>query len=79
LSYYNHFQIILSHNGVTIDGVIAFIELLQLITTGIMLSLFYALHNSLQDTIGHLSLLLSSLAVASLRLRTADISLPLGS
>jgi hypothetical protein len=44
-----------------------------------MLSLFYTVHKSLQDTIGFLSLLQSSLAVAWWRLPTAHFPLPLGS
>jgi hypothetical protein len=44
-----------------------------------MLSLFYILHNPLQDTFCLLSLLQFSLAVALQRLPTADIPFPLGS
>jgi hypothetical protein len=44
-----------------------------------MLALFYTLHKSLQDRLGLLSLLQSSLAVARWRLPTADVPLPLGS
>jgi hypothetical protein len=44
-----------------------------------MLSLFYTLYKPLQDTLGLLSLLLSSLAVAWKQLSRVDIPLPLGS
>jgi hypothetical protein len=44
-----------------------------------MLSLFYTLHKPLQDTLGLLSVLQSSLAVAWYRLSTADLPLTLGS
>jgi hypothetical protein len=44
----------------------------------IMLSLFYTLHKSLQDTLGLLSRLQSSVAVTRLRLPTVDFLLPLG-
>jgi hypothetical protein len=44
-----------------------------------MLSLFYAFHKSLYDTIGLLDLLQSSLAVAWYWLSTTDVPFPLGS
>jgi hypothetical protein len=44
-----------------------------------MLSLFYTLHKSLTNTLGLLSLLESSLAVAWERLPIADFHLPQGS
>jgi hypothetical protein len=54
-------------------------DVLQFVTTRIVLSLFYTLYKSLLGTLGLLSLLRSSLAVAWQRIPMADVPLPLGS